>query len=264
MLIDYHIHTKLCGHAKGEMEEYVRAAIEKGLDEIGFSDHFPLFHIDAPDLSMKMEDMPEYVQSVKELKEKYKDKISIKLGMEVEYTPEIEVRTRELLKNYSFDYIFGSTHFLGKWVFDHPAYKDEWKKRDVYEVYKEYFSTLGKMVVSGLFDVVAHPDLVKKFGHKPDRGLTEMYSRLAMLIAKHNMCLEVNTSGLYRPVKEIYPSEEFLRICFDSGIPVVLGSDAHSPEEVARSFDKALSLIKKVGYRKIAIFSSRKRTLVNI
>jgi len=264
MIIDYHIHTKLCGHAEGEMEEYVQSAIAKGLKEIGFSDHFPLFHIELRDLSMKMEDMPLYINKVRELQEKFKKDISIKLGIEVEYTPEIEKRTKELLKNYSFDYIHGSTHFLGNWVFDHPAYKDEWEKRDVYKVYKEYFSRLGRMVGCGLFDVVAHIDLVKKFGYKPDRGLTEMYKEITGLIKQHNLCLEVNTSGLRRPVKEIYPSEELLKICFNSGIPVTMGSDAHIPEDVARDFNIALALLKRIGYKKIATFSNRKRTLVNL
>lgn len=264
MLIDYHIHTKLCGHAEGKMEEYVQSAIEKGLDEIGFSDHFPLFHVVAPDLSMKMEDLPVYINKVRELQKKFKKDIVIKLGIEVEYTPEIEAPTRKLLKDYNFDYISGSTHFLGKWVFDHPAYKDEWEKRNVYKVYEEYFSNLGKMVASDLFDVVAHIDLVKKFGYKPDRELTGIYRQMAGLIKQHGLCVEVNTAGLRRPVKEMYPSEELLKICFDMNVPIVLGSDAHNPDEVAMDFDKASVLVKKVGYKKIATFSDRKRTFVNL
>jgi len=264
MIIDYHIHTKLCGHAEGEMEEYVQSAIAKGLKEIGFSDHFPLFHIELRDLSMKMEDMPLYINKVRELWNSYKKKIRIKLGIEVEYTAEIEKQTRELLKGYSFDYIIGSTHFIGKWVFDHPDHKDEWEKRDVYRVYEEYFDQLCRMVSSGLFDIVGHADLVKKFGYKPKQKLTALYEKLAGLVKKQDMCVEINTSGLRRPVKEIYPAEELLKICFEKGIPVTLGSDAHAPGDVARDFDKALALIRRVGYRKIAVFSARKRRLVRL
>lgn len=263
-MIDYHIHTKLCGHAQGEMEEYVQSAIKKGLDEIGFSDHFPLFHIEPGDLSMKMGDLPVYINKVGNLQKKFKKDISIKLGIEVEYTPEIEKRTGELLKEHNFDYIYGSTHFLGKWVFDHPAYKNEWEKRDVYEVYREYFSVIRKMVASGLCDIVGHIDLVKKFGYRPDRNLTEIYGEVAKSIVRHNLCIEINTSGLRKPIKEIYPAEELLEICFNTNIPIVLGSDAHHPDEVAMDFDMALALIKKVGYKKIATFSNRKRTLVNL
>ena len=107
MIIDYHIHTHLCGHAEGEMEEYVRSAVAKKMDEIGFSDHFPLFHVVAPDLSMSFDDLPAYINKVRELWNSYKKKIRIKLGIEVEYTAEIEKQTRELLKGYSFDYIIG-------------------------------------------------------------------------------------------------------------------------------------------------------------
>ena len=264
MLLDYHMHTKFCGHAEGEMEDYVRSAITKGLDEMGFSDHFPLFHVEPGDLSMKMEDVPSYIEKVKELQEKYKNKIPVKLGIEVEYTPEIELPTRKLLENYNFDYIYGSVHFLGDWVFDHPAYKDEWKKKNVYRVYEEYFSNLRSMIASGLFDVAAHIDLIKKFGYKPEENLKNLYEEVAKSLKQYGMCIEVNTSGLYKPVKEMYPCEEFLKICFDSDIPVVLGSDAHRPDDVARDFDRALSILKKIGYKKIATFSNRKRTLVNL
>jgi len=264
MLIDYHIHTNLCGHAEGEMEEYVKSAVSKKVDEIGFSDHFPLFHVAAPDLSMSFDDLPIYINKVTDLRRAYRNKIRIKLGIEVEYTAEIEKQTRELLKEYSFDYIIGSTHFVGKWVFDHPDHKDEWKKRDVCQVYEEYFAQLCRMVDSGLFDIVGHADLVKKFGYKPKQKLTALYEKLAGLVRKRDMCLEVNTSGLHRPVKEIYPAEELLEICFKKGIPVTLGSDAHTPEDVARDFDKAMALIRSVGYRKIAVFSARKRSLVSL
>jgi histidinol-phosphatase (PHP family) len=211
-----------------------------------------------------MEEMPVYINKVRELQEKFKKDISIKLGIEVEYTPEIEKPTGEVLKNYDFDYIYGSTHFIGKWVFDHPAQKDEWKKRDVYEVYEEYFSTLRKMMASGLFDVVAHIDLVKKFGYRPDRSLAEIYNEVARSIVRYDLCIEINTSGLRKPVKEIYPAEELLKICFDANVPIVLGSDAHRPDEVAMDFDRALALVKKIGYKKIATFSNRKRALVNL
>jgi len=264
MLIDYHIHTKLCGHASGEMEEYVENAIKNGLAEMGFSDHLPLFHIEPGDLSMKMEDFPIYVNKVKEMQEKYKDKITIRFGCEVEYTPEIEKKTKDILSQYNFDYLLGSTHFLGMWIFDHPDHKDEFEKRDIYEIYSDYFNGLEKMISSGMFDIVAHIDLIKKFGYKPSRPLEEIYKKVAKKINENNMAIEINTSGLHKPVKEMYPTPELLKICFEANIPVTLGSDAHRPEDVTRDFDKAIELIKNTGYTKIAQFVNRKRILINI
>jgi len=264
MLVDYHIHTKMCGHANGEMEEYVESAIKNGLTEMGFSDHFPLFHIEPGDLSMKMEDFPLYIKKVKEMQEKYKDKITIRLGCEVEYSADIEKPTKEMLSKYNFDYLLGSTHFLGMWIFDHPDHKDEFEKRDVYEIYSNYFTGLEKMISSRMFDIVAHIDLIKKFGYRPSRPLEEIYSKIAKAINNSSMAIEINTSGLRKPVKEMYPAAQLLKICFETNIPVTLGSDAHKPEEVTRDFDKAVLLIKNAGYTKIAQFANRKRTLINI
>ena len=209
----------MCGHAEGEMEDYVRVAIDKGLDEMGFSDHFPLLHIEMQNISMKMEELPFYFSCISALKEKFRGRIEIKSGLEVDYTPETEKQTRKILKKYNLDYVLGSCHFLGEWPIDHPDHIDEWKKRDVALVYKEYFQRINKMADTGIFDIIAHIDLVKKFGFIPEINLTNIYKDAALHIKKNNLCLEVNTSGLRKPVKEIYPAQEFLKICFDADVP---------------------------------------------
>ena len=127
-MIDYHIHTKLCGHATGEMEQYVERAIEIGLSEIGFSDHLPFVDSERTGFAMSLSQLPLYVQKVDELREKYPT-ITIRLGIEVDYFPHLEKEIEELLAQYPFDYVYGSVHFLDDWVFDSPYALPEWKQQ---------------------------------------------------------------------------------------------------------------------------------------
>lgn len=278
MLIDYHIHTKRCGHAEGEMEEYIAAAIEKGIREVGFADHFPMYFLPPaqrdPGIAMSEDELDDYVSEVLELSKKYAGQpgIEIKLGIEADYVPGFENRLKAMLDAYPFDYILGSVHFIDGWGFDNPAYLDEYKHRDIAEVYWRYFQLVRQAAASGLFDIMAHPDLVKKFGFRPVRessslngfNLQEEYLKTAKTFQDAGVCVEVNTAGLRAPVREIYPSPEFLRMCRDYGIPVTLGSDAHSPGQVGEGFDKAVDLIKKAGCRKVAVFKGRKRSALSV
>lgn len=265
-MVDYHLHTSFCGHARGDMEEYVRAAIQIGLEEIGFSGHFPLFHISdrrlRDTLSIPEDKFPLYVEKVLTLRKKY-SRIKIKLGCEVDYIPGLEDEIRKRLQAYPFDYVMCSVHFLEDFLFDHPDYIEEWKKKNVDEVYRSYFSRLLQCIRTGIFDILAHPDLVKKFGFLPGFSLNYLYKEVAQELKKNNMVAEINTSGLRRPVKEIYPSIDFLEILKLHGVPVILGSDAHSPEEVGKDIGKGVMWAREAGYREYASFSRRKFHLIH-
>ncbi|NOZ64794.1 MAG: histidinol-phosphatase HisJ [Caldiserica bacterium] len=264
-MMDYHLHTSLCGHARGRMEDYVKNAIQAGLEEIGFSGHFPLFHITdrklASNLSIPEEKFPLYVEQVLDLRKKFPS-IKIRLGCEVDYIPGYEEEIKKRLQPYSFDYVMGSVHFLDGFLFDHPDYIEEWEKRDVDEVYRNYFSRLLQCIETGLFDIIAHPDLVKKFGFFPKFSLGYLYQEIARALRKNNMVAEINTSGLRKPVQEIYPSLDFLKILRKYQVPITLGSDAHSPEEVGKDLDKAKEWAKEAGYKEYASFSGRKFRLL--
>ncbi|MCK5595072.1 histidinol-phosphatase HisJ family protein [bacterium] len=268
MLIDYHIHTKMCGHAEGEMEEYVREAVRKGLGEIGFNDHFPILHIEDTELALRLamsiDEFPMYVKQVKKLQKEFKKHISIKLGCEIDYLPGNMVGIMNIINKYDFDYLYGSVHFLDDWMIDHPDHESRFKNKDLDKVYKDYFKLVREAAESKLFDCISHIDVIKKFGYKPDSDLTDIYEQTAKALERADMCIEVNTSGLYKPVGEIYPEEKFLKICYEHNVPVTLGSDSHKPEHVGRDFDKAVSLIKKIGYRKIVRFNKRQRSYVNV
>lgn len=261
MLADYHIHTEASPDSKGTMEEYVRKAMEKGLGEIGFSEHIILRKIaDAP--CMRIESITAYIQNFRSLREK--SNLPLKLGVEMDFFPSDIDKIRDFIQKYSFDYVIGAVHFIGEWAVDHPAQIGEYEKRDILRVYEEYFGIVKELCKSGLFDVLAHPDIIKIFGFKPKGDFSHMLKEVAEAMAKANICAEINTRGLRKPCNEIYPSEQFLKILFSHNVPVVFGSDAHQPEEMGKNFTEAIKLAKKVGYTHACLFNYRKREFVKI
>lgn len=262
MPVDYHIHTRRCGHAAGEMEEYVQEAQRKGLREIGFSDHIPMYFFPPeerdPGIAMPEEELPRYVADIRKLQERFAP-FPVKLGIEADYTPGKEEVLKALLGQYDFDYVLGSIHFLDGWGFDNSIYIEEYQRRDIDAVYEQYFQTLEQAASSGIFDSLAHPDLIKKFGFRPAGDISYLYEQTVKTIAGADICVEVNLAGLRVPVAEIYPALPFLRLCYQFRVPVTLGSDAHKPEQVGAGFESAVQLLKAVGYNEVAIFNGRKR-----
>ncbi|ODS30528.1 MAG: Histidinol-phosphatase [Candidatus Scalindua rubra] len=255
-MIDYHIHTNLCGHATGEMVDYVKEAIRCELDEIGFSDHLPLVDGKEKNLTMLPDELPNYVSEVMSLRKSFPE-IRIKLGIEADYIPGNESYIKELIIRYPFDYVIGSVHYIDKWAFDHPKELSGWDERDVNAVYEKYFELLRKSARTSLFDIIGHCDLVKKFGHRPSTELTKDLIDTAKVFKEYGVALEINTSGLRKPVNEIYPSCEILKLYREYDIPIVFGSDAHTPDDVGRDFDRAVSLARQVAYEEFVTFENR-------
>ncbi|MGQ9631901.1 MAG: histidinol-phosphatase HisJ family protein [bacterium] len=257
MIADYHIHTSACGHAVGGMEEYVERAISLGLTEMGFSDHMPLLNRRDPSLTMDLDQLPLYSKRVEELREKF-PQISIKLGIEADYLPGYERETRKLLSSHPFDFVYGSVHFIDGWGFDDERELKGWALRDVDRTYREYFKLLRASAETRLFDIIAHPDLIKKFGHRPTEDMRGEMEMTAEVFKKTGVAAEVNSSGLRKPVGEPYPSSEYLRILRRYNIPIVLGSDAHTPKDVGRNFREIVGMARGAGYRTAAIFERRR------
>ncbi len=257
-MIDYHMHTSRCDHADGEMTDYVRKAISCELDEMGFSDHLPLHGDRGKELglAMALAELPDYVNDVLELRKLFPE-IRIKLGIEADYTPDSVSYTKDLLKEHDFDYVIGSVHYIGEWAFDHPGERKTWDSKDVDLVYKEYFELLRKSARTLLFDIIGHCDLVKKFGNRPNHELLEDLENTAKVFKECGVAVEINTSGLRKPVNEIYPSCEILKVYKRFDIPIVFGSDAHTPGDVGRDFDKAISLAAEAGYDEYVTFENR-------
>jgi len=257
MRIDYHIHTELCRHAEGSMESYIQKAVEIGLDEIGFADHNPMPDGFDANHRMTMDEFPFYLSECRRLQKEF-PQISIKIGLETDFIPGAEAIVQNIIRQHPFDYILGSIHFLGEWGFDNPVFFTKWQESSVDEIYKEYFRTLEMAIDSALYDIIAHPDLVKVFGHFPSFDLLPYYDRVCQKLQRQGMCLEVNTSGLRKAVREIYPAKAFLEKAFEYNVPLTLGSDAHVSRDVGADFHQAIEMIRQIGYQSITQFNNRR------
>lgn len=238
------------------MEEYVFAARKLGLPEMGFADHLPLFHLDDPTLAMSHADLPLYIEQVQEL-QRANPEFPVRLGIEADYISTHADELAEVLSRYDFDYVYGSVHFIGGWGIDQSRFKFEFERRDINDVYEMYFGLVMDAARTGLFDVMTHLDVVKKYGHRPTSDLKPLFSRVAETLSKSGVAIELNSSGLHKPVEEIYPGMEILEIMHEHGVPITFGSDSHKPSHVARDFDRLLSHAKAAGYTDYVGFTSR-------
>ncbi|MFP4037975.1 MAG: histidinol-phosphatase HisJ family protein [Desulfobacteraceae bacterium] len=256
---DYHLHTPLCKHASGTPALYFEAAVRMGVPEICFTDHCPYPDGYDPAHRMTMDQFPTYRRDIEQLQGRPGPEVLF--GIEADYYPGCEDFLEEWLPAQGFDLVIGSVHYIAGWGFDNPEDRHLWDSVDVYRTWEAYFELVGKLADTGLFDVVGHLDLLKKFNYRPQEDkLTSMAAKALDRVAKTGMGLEINTSGLRKPVGEIYPSLSLLALAAERGIPVCFGSDAHRPSEVGAGFDAALDLARKAGYTHYFRIRRRKRT----
>ena len=256
------MHTPLCRHATGEPTDYARRALEVGLTEIGFSDHSPMQREDFDDWRMLSSQLDEYVEQVRKAQRDYPQLI-IRLALEVDYLPGHEDWIRELSARHPWDYFIGSVHYVSDtWAVDSPYKLSEWKNRDTFEVWSVYFERLTMAAETGFFEIIGHVDLPKKFGHKLARDCSPLYERFLTAAKKHNCAIELNTAGLRKDCREIYPSLQILQLAFQKGVPITFGSDAHAPEEVGMNFAEAIQLAREVGYKQSCRFVRRKQGMM--
>ena len=272
MLVDLHSHTTLCNHATGSLEDYVEQAVALGIGEFGFSEHSPWMYQDRQKLAPDFDEMPQYFQRVEAVQRRYmsrnradrSSRIAIRLGIEMDYLPGKVEMAREYARTNDFDFIIGSVHHIGTWGFDQESQQALFAQRDVREVYEEYFGLVIEMISTGLFDIVGHIDLVKKFGYRPQDGYLDLQESVVRVLRESEMAVELNTSGMDRPVKEFFPDQRFLALLYKYKIPVTLGSDAHAPSEVGRYFGEAVAQLKSVGYREVLTYEKRRRISVRL
>ena len=265
MLSDYHLHTPLCHHATGTPLEYVAAARAAGLAEVGFSDHSPMPDPEPfDDWRMTCAELPRYVDWILETRARVAP-FPVRLGLECDFIVGQEAWIEELAAMAPWDYLIGSVHYLAPgWDVDNPKHLSRFSASAaaVGEIWDLYWRTYERCTASGLFDFVAHPDLVKKFGHRPDGDLRRYYEPTIAAAARHGVAIEVSTAGLRKPVGELYPSADFLALAHAAGVPVVINSDAHAPGEVGLDFPKAVDAVRAAGYTETARFNARRRTMV--
>ena len=260
-LPDYHMHTVLCKHANGKPSEYRKAAERRGLPEICFADHVPNPDGYDPGNRMEMAQFPEYRHMVGSLQDG--ETPNVLLGAEADYYDGCVPFLREWLPKQGFDLVLGSVHYIDDWGFDNPADRHIWDTVDVTAAWRRYFGLVGQLADTGLFDVVGHLDLPKKFGYRPpDKKLKELVQPALDHIAEAEMGIEINTSGLRKPVGEIYPSPLILSLAQERDIPICFGSDSHRPEDVGADFDRALSMAWEAGYSEYFRIRGRKKYLI--
>jgi len=251
------MHTPFCKHAEGAMEEFLEAARQKKLPEICFTDHAPNPDNYDQKHRMKAEEFELYKEKVFSLASSSAAP-SVLFGVEADYYNGCEKFLRKWLPHHKFDLVIGSIHYINDWGFDNPDEREVWDNVDVAGTWREYFGLVGRLADTHLFDVVGHFDLPKKFGYRPaEPAIREMVEPTLEKIARAQMAIEINTSGLRRPVKEIYPSVLLLGMARSHGIPICFGSDAHKPEEIGHEFAFGLEWARKAGYSEAVRFSAR-------
>ena len=241
---NYHTHTFRCRHASGKDEEYILRAIEGGIKYMGFSDHVPLRFSDGHETGYRVltKDAEDYINSIRELREKYKDKIDIKIGFEMEYYPLYFKHMLSYVRSLGAEYLLLGQHIIyNEW----PDGKSSWEPSAERERLHEYVSCIVSGIESGCFTYVAHPDIFIFLGE--DSVYDEEVSLICRASRKFNIPLEINIQGLREERR--YPFEPFWRIAAREKSPVTIGLDAHDPIWAydGDSIAKAKDMIKELG-----------------
>jgi len=259
---DYHMHTPLCRHAVGEPVELAAHAVRIGLPEIGFSEHNPMPRDDWDDWHMLQADFDRYLEKVEEARRAY-PQLEIKIALEMDYLPSQVEWVRGLIARHPWDYVIGAVHYVSdSWDLDNPKRISEWKQRDPFAVWTAYFERLTMAAESGLFEIIAHADLCKKFCFYPKEDCTPLFTRFLQAVKRSGAAMELNTAGLRKDCKEIYPSPQIVRLASEIGVPITFGSDAHAPGEVGADFSAAMALARSAGYTEACRFTGRRREMV--
>lgn len=242
------------------MEEYVVTAIQNGITEMCFTEHIPLPNKFDSEHRMDPGEMDYYLDQIAILNRKYHRDIHILTGIEADYIEGLEDYISEFLEKYKFDLVIMGVHFIerwrdGQWVFDF-----EYDEESIQRKYRDYFRTVIKGIQTGLFDIVGHLDIIKRPGLAPMRFNRREIEKVLETIKSQNMALELNTSGLRKPIEETYPSMSIINQAVKMEIPIVFGSDAHKPEHVAYHFDDIINRIFQFPNLRLGSYSRRQLT----
>src|SRR5918994_1407563 len=247
-LIDYHLHVVAHGDRPMTVENilrYCEVAKERGISQMGITEHDR--YLDDIDLA-----------AFQEAREISRD-VELRLGIEIDFVPGAGERMNRDATALPYDYVIGSVHRVDNQEVDRASDLGIYDRYDTYDLYAAYYTNVRKAALSRRFEVLGHPDLIKIFRHFPDRDITSILEETADAVAESGVVVDVNAAGLRKPVGEVYPAREFLEMFHKRGVPIVLSSDAHAPDQVAMGYDTSLALVHDVGYREVATFRNHER-----
>jgi histidinol-phosphatase (PHP family) len=247
-LIDYHLHVIAHDDRPMTVENilaYCEVAKARGIKQLGITEHDR--YLDKIDLD-----------AFREAREASRD-VELRLGIEIDFVPGAEERMDRDGSALPYDYVIGSVHRVDGEEVDQPLDREIYEKYSAYDLYDRYYANVRKAALSGRFDVIGHPDLIKIFKTYPEQDTTEMLTETADAIAEAGVVVDVNAAGLRKPVGEVYPSKRLLGMFHERGVPIILSSDAHAPDQVALGYDRSVPLVKEVGYAEVVTFKDRQR-----
>lgn len=257
---DSHMHTPLCKHAFGEPEKYAEQALQRGLKGVIFTCHGPMPAGFWPHVRMSDAEFDQYVAMIERCRLRYEGQLEVRLGIESDYFPGHEKWAEKLHQRAPLHYVLGSVHWQG------PEYRDRFETGSAAEFRRTYFEHLADSAETGLFDCLAHPDLIKNY--QPEAWNVEEWAPVISAaldrIAKTGVAMELNTSGIHKIFPEMNPAPLILRMMQERGIPVVIGSDSHQAQRVSESFVPALEILQQAGYDAVSVFKNRQRSELSI
>jgi len=271
LLTDYHVHLRTDDlenapaqfFTAANAERYREVASERGIAELGVAEHIYRF---AAALEIWQhpfwrqyahDDLDDYCGFVRE-------ETDLRLGIEMDFIPGREDRIANVLDGRDWDYVVGSVHFLRDHSLDTEDYSIWGAGESADRIWRRYFETVAASALSGLYDIIAHPDLVKVWGSAapvPDRDPRYFYEPAVEAFAEVGVAVELSTAGWRKPVGEQYPALPFLEMLVDAGCPLALSSDAHVPEQLGFEYERAVELLESLGVREIAVFERRQRRM---
>ena len=240
--------------------------MQAGLTEYGISDHAPMLPEPFDDWRMLDEEMPAYLRWIQRARAHADSRLVIRAGMECDWLVGCEPWIEQLATRHEWDYLIGSVHYLGDakpgiWDFDNPKWLGRWSTQDLDSLWTQYWNAYSAMAESGLFDILGHPDLVKKFGYHPAGDLDRYYEPVIDAVAASGCVIELNTAGWNKPCADCYPAPRFLELACSAGIPLVISSDAHEPGHLGRDFPRAIAVARTAGYKETVLFEKRHRRM---
>jgi histidinol-phosphatase (PHP family) len=271
LLTDYHVHLRPDSRdntaerffTTANAERYRETASERGIAELGVSEHIYRFSA-----ALEIWEHPFWRRYAHDDLDAYcgfvREETDLRLGIEMDFVPGREDRIANVLDARDWDYVVGSVHFLRDHAVDAEDYSIWGTGESPERIWRRYFETLAEAARAGLYDIMAHPDLVKVWGRAapvPDGDLRRYYEPAVEAFAESGVAVELSTAGWRKPVGEQYPAMPFLQMVLEAGCPIALSSDAHTPEQLGFEYERAVELLERVGVGEIAVFERRRRRL---